>query len=62
MDAKKFYLSKTFWFNVVALVLMVLAQFGYTGELPEDWQALAPAILAIVNLILRAVTKQPLEK
>ena len=62
MDAKKFYLSKTFWFNVVALVLMVLAQFGYTGELPEEWAALAPAILAIVNLILRAVTKQPLEK
>jgi hypothetical protein len=62
MDAKKWYLSKTFWFNGVALVLMVLAQFGYTGELPEEWSALAPAILAIVNLILRAITKQPLEK
>ena len=62
MDSKKFYQSKTFWFNVIALIVMVLGAFGYEGEIPEEWAALVPAILAIVNLILRFVTKQPIEK
>jgi hypothetical protein len=59
MEAKKWYLSKTFWFNVIAIVVMVLGSFGYTGEVPEEWAAIVPAIIAIVNLILRFVTKQP---
>ena len=63
MDAKKWYLSKTFWFNVVAVVGLVLAQFGYTGEVPEEWGVFVPAIIALVNVILRLfATKQPLEK
>jgi hypothetical protein len=54
---KKWYLSKTLWVNVVALVA-IIAQ-GVTGK-----DVLAPevqgSILAIINLILRAVTKQQL--
>jgi len=61
---KKFYASKTFWFNVVAFVLAVgipvLGQFGYTGELsPELGVFVIPAI-ALINLILRFVTKEPI--
>jgi hypothetical protein len=62
MESKKFYQSKTFWFNVIALVVMVLGAFGYKGEVPEEWAALVPAILAIVNLVLRFITKQPIER
>jgi hypothetical protein len=60
MEAKKWYLSKTFWFNVVAVVVMILGAFGYTGEVPEEWAAIVPAIVAIVNLVLRFITKQPI--
>ena len=61
---KKFYASKTFWFNVVAFVLAVgipvLGQYGYTGELsPELGVFVIPAI-ALVNLILRFATKEPI--
>jgi len=47
---KKFYLSKTFWVNILALVGTVV--FG--KEL--DPQIVA-AILIVVNLLLRAITK-----
>ncbi len=63
MDAKKWYLSKTFWFNGVALVVMVLGAFGYTGEVPQEWGVYVPAIVAVVNLVLRSFfTEQPLSR
>ena len=62
MDEKKWYASKTFWFNLVALVVMVLGAFGYTGEVPDEWGVFVPAIIAAVNLILRYFTKEPIER
>ena len=62
MDEKKWYASKTFWFNLVALVVMVLGAFGYTGEVPDEWGVYVPAIIAFVNLILRYFTKEPIER
>ena len=63
MDAKKWYLSKTFWFNGVALVVMVLGAFGYTGEVPQEWGVYVPAIVALVNLVLRSFfTEKPLTR
>jgi hypothetical protein len=63
MDAKKWYASKTFWFNVVALIVMVLGAFGYTGEVPQEWGVYVPAIIAAVNLVLRTFfTKEPLTR
>jgi len=60
MIAKKWYESKTLWFNVLALVVAVAANYGYTGELPSEWGLFVPVIVIIINLILRLVTKQPL--
>lgn len=61
---KKFYASKTFWFNVVAFVLAVgipvAGQFGYTGEIPADWAVFVVPAIALVNLILRFLTKEPI--
>ena len=54
---KSIFTSKTFWTNIVALVGMIVQ--GATGS-----QLLAPietqaSILAIINVILRTVTKDP---
>ena len=61
---KKFYASKTFWFNVVAFVLAVgipvAGQFGFTGELSPDLGIFVVPAIALVNLILRFVTKEPI--
>ena len=55
---KKWYESKTLWFNAVALIVTVLTAFGYTGELPAEWAVFVPAIVAAVNMILRWVTNK----
>jgi hypothetical protein len=56
MEAKKWYLSKVLWVNFITILGMVI--FRYTGvELGEEEST---AILAMVNIILRIVTKQQL--
>jgi len=55
---KPFFRSKTVWANATALV--AAAGAVVMGE--ADWQtALMPAVMAIMNIVLRIVTKQPLE-
>ena len=53
MFTKKWYASKALWFNVLALVVAVAAEFGYSGELPAEWGVFVPAIVIVINLILR---------
>jgi len=54
---KTWYLSKTLWFNLIAAVALLLqSRFGFIID-PEA----QGGILAIINLILRSVTGQPLE-
>jgi hypothetical protein len=46
--------SKTFWVNILALLAMLLqAKYGFIID-PES----QIAILAVVNVVLRAVTKE----
>ena len=55
---KKWYLSKTLWINGIAVAAMIIqAQYGFVIN-PEEQLA----ILAVVNLIIRAITKEELEK
>jgi len=61
MLAKKWYTSKTLWFNGLALVAAVAANYGYSGELPADWAVFVPGIVIVINVILRLVTKQAVE-
>jgi hypothetical protein len=57
MNMKSWYLSKTLWLNAIAVLAMLLqTKFGFVID-PES-QA---GILAVVNLILRVITHQPLE-
>jgi len=60
VNSKKWYQSKTFWFNILALIVAIAAGFGYTGKLPVEWAVFVPAIVALINLILRFATKQPI--
>ena len=47
---KPFYESKTFWFNVVTLVILV-AEF--LGDAEPTWQVVTAAIAGVGNIVLR---------
>ena len=53
---KKFYLSKTIVFNVLATVVALASAFGYTGELSPEFAVFVPALVAIINIVLRFLT------
>jgi len=56
METKKWYTSKTVWINLIALsALVVQTQTGFI--MTPEIQAMA---LTLVNLAVRAVTKQEL--
>ena len=54
---KKWYRSKTLWVNIIAMGAM-LAQSFYGFVIAPEEQA---AIIVIINLVLRAITKEGLE-
>ncbi len=54
---KPWYASKTVIFNVLAVLVLVANQLGFdVFKLDAQWEV---GILAIVNLVLRFVTKGP---
>lgn len=59
IEKKKWYLSKTVWFNALALTALMIQ--AVTGEPWLDVEVQG-AVLVIVNLVLRIVTGKPLEK
>jgi hypothetical protein len=58
-EVKPWYKSKTMIFNVLAVVAAVAAEFGYAGTVPEDASEWVVGAVAIINIILRMATKQP---
>jgi len=54
MEDKKFYYSKTFWVNAIAGVAMVIQTVTGNEVLDIETQAV---ILAVVNIVLRFITK-----
>ena len=58
--SKPFYKSKMFWFNILAFIVAVAAQFGYEAELPADFEAFVLPVVFLINLALRFVTKEPI--
>lgn len=55
VTGKKWYLSKTFWTNVIAAVAVtVQSKYGYV--IPLELQF---GVLSIANLVLRKITKEP---
>lgn len=57
----KKYLNKEIIFNVLAFIVLVATQFGYTGEVPDAWLPFLPVAVVIVNLAI-ALWKKYFEK
>lgn len=58
MEGKSFLKSKTLWANVLAVILIIAQEIG--GVTPAALDAGSQSIiLAVVNIILRTITKQP---
>jgi predicted negative regulator of RcsB-dependent stress response len=57
-NGKPFWKSRTIWFNVVAIVVVIAGIFGY-AEFEADPQLVTLAAV-IGNLILRFMTGEPI--
>ena len=62
MEAKKWYTSKTLWFNVLTVVVVVAGGVGYAGFQPDpEMQVIGAGLVAVINLALRVfATSQPI--
>lgn len=62
VNTKSIWLSKTFWFNALALVILVANAFGFAEFMRDpavDQYALI--IITLVNIGLRMLTKRPVK-
>lgn len=57
MESKPWYLSKTVWANAIALVGAIAIPLGL-GEV--KWLAISTPALAVINLIIRLYTGEPI--
>lgn len=57
MDPKSIFSSKTFWFNVLTLVVTYGGTL--TNALPAEFAQYAIGVVAIANVLLRLITTQP---
>jgi hypothetical protein len=60
-DIGKWFLnSKTLWFNILALAVGIAQAFGFAGFTADPQIAEYITVgVAVINIILRFVTKQP---
>lgn len=56
---KKWYLSKTLWINIIAIIGFAIQQFTGKEVITPELQL---QILALINLILRLITKEQIVK
>lgn len=61
-NAKPFYQSKTLWFNVLMMIVLIADQVPALWPVAPDWVSPAAAtVLVVGNIILRVwFTEQPL--
>jgi hypothetical protein len=59
MDPKPIWQSKTFWFNVIATGLDVLALTELGGILPKEAAAYITVLQGIGNILLRRISSGP---
>ena len=59
---KKWYHSKTLYTNLIGIVVIIVSTVLANEEMAQEILTAEASILAIINLILRAVTSQGLEK
>ena len=60
---KKLLKSKTFWFNLLAIIVTVASQFGFSEFEPSEEIAELTVIFAgVVNILLRVKTSEPITR
>jgi len=63
MVGKEFWRSKTFWFNLISLLVSVAGAFGFAEFEPSpEVGQIALVIVTLANLGLRFVTKEPVHR
>ena len=55
MTSKPFYQSKTFWTNLVGGALSLLSLSDVTSLLPAKYAPFIVAVVAVLNVVLRAM-------
>ena len=62
METKKWYMSKTVFFNILAIVVIVANAFGFVDfQLGTEGNDIAMFIILGVNITLRFITKVPIK-
>ena len=51
--------DRTVYFNLLALLVAVLGEWGYSGDLPDGWAIWVTVIVTVINQALRLFTKTP---
>ena len=59
---KKWYRSKTLWTNIIGIVVIIISTVAANEKIAQEVMTAEASILAVINLILRIITKQGLEK
>ena len=61
MNSKSILLSKTFWFNVAAILLALMEAQEIINVFPPHWLKYFTAVIAAINIVFRTITRQPVE-
>ena len=59
---KKWYRSRILWTNLIGIVVIIVSTVCVNEEIAQEILTSEASILAIINLILRILTNQGLEK
>jgi hypothetical protein len=57
-ETKSIFLSKTLWFNLLSIVLLVVNRYDVVID-PAVVEPMVALILPLINMGLRLVTKKP---
>lgn len=59
---KRFWKSKTFWFNLLSMLVVIAMSFGYGSFVPDPAAGeYATVIITIVNIVLRFTTDRAIK-
>jgi hypothetical protein len=58
---KRIWQSKTFWLNIVSLIVMVLSTISGWDWVAKDHAAIMLCIVNFLNIVLRVITVAPIE-